>query len=78
MTALMLAVLERLQRWFKKLCVMMNLFSSKGESLCFSLLNTLGRLQCEYIGTVHIVFWVTRLWCTVVLPYTLKMENYIC
>lgn len=44
MTALMPAVLERLQRWFKKLCVMMNLFSSRGESFSFILLKTVGCL----------------------------------
>ena len=34
-TALMPAALERPQRWFKKLCVTMNLFLSRGESFCF-------------------------------------------
>jgi hypothetical protein len=61
MTALMPAVLERLRRWFKKLCVMTNLFLLRGESFCFSLLKTVGCLRCQYIRSVHIVCWVTRL-----------------
>jgi hypothetical protein len=58
--------LERLRRWFRKLCVMTNLFSSRGELFCFILLETVGCLQCQYIGSVHIVLWVTRLLYTVV------------
>ena len=75
MRALMSAMLERLQRWFKKLCVMMNLFSSRGESFFFILLKTVACLWYQYIGSVHMVLWVTRLWC-IAMCVTLQLEHW--
>jgi len=63
-TALMPTVLERLRRWFRRSCVMMNLFSSRGESFFFILLKALGCFWYQYIGSVHVGLWVTRLWCS--------------